>query len=118
MEIRIHYRELGLGETIPDDALSLIENINDTPQDNEEEIALYLENAPNYCAVGRIVGDVLNPHKKVVLFPGSNTDGMYIWQSVLPYYVREYHLKLPDSFVRRMESRAWQPPSEAELGRP
>jgi hypothetical protein len=74
-----------------------------------------LESAPSYCGVGTIVGDVLNPNTPVVLLPGKRTDGVYVWQAELPYYIRKYHLRLPDELVERMASLNWQPPAKQEI---
>jgi hypothetical protein len=89
--------------------------VEDCAQPFEEEIARYLETAPSYSAVGRVVGDVLDPDAKVVLFPGVKTDGRYIWPAELSYYVRRYHVRVPQSFVDRMASLDWRPPSESEI---
>ena len=115
--ISITYKELVLGGSPSDGqpTLSLKDYVNSEPQDHEEDIARYLESAPSYCGVGTIVGDVLNPTTHVVLFPGKRTDGIYIWQAELAYYVRKYHLRVPLELVSRMASLNWQPHTEQEI---
>jgi hypothetical protein len=39
---------------------------------------------------------------------GWLTDGTWIWDGILPYYVAAYHLQLPDEFVRFALSRDWK----------
>jgi hypothetical protein len=114
--IRIVYSELLWGDSVGrQQGLSLKDHLSPEPQDHEEDIARYLESAPAYSGVGTIVGDVLNPNNRVVLFPGENTDGVYIWPAELAYYVRKYHLRLPNELVERMASLNWQPPIEQEI---
>src|SRR4051812_40591769 len=93
--IRLEYRELV--EVCEDRSSlpSLKEHASAVAQDNEAAIIQYLETAPNYSAMGKVTGDVLNPEEKVVLFPGTNTDGLYLWPAELAYYVRRYHVRLP-----------------------
>src|SRR5262249_47215801 len=98
--ICINYQEIerecgGGGTSLP----SLSDAISTQPQDHEEEIARYLERAPNYCAMGKVVGDALNPSEAAILFPGTNTDGLYLWPLELAYYVRKYHVRLPREFL-------------------
>lgn len=95
--------------------LSLKECMSDQAQDHEEQIARYLESAPGYSGVGTIVGDELDPSAKVVLFPGRNTDGCYVWPSELVYYVRKYHVRLPQALIDRMKALNWQPPKKEEI---
>jgi hypothetical protein len=85
------------------------------PQDHEEAIARYLETAPAHSAMGKVVGDALDPNAKVFLFPGSNTDGVFEWPSELAYYVRKYHVRVPQVLIERMVSQSWRPPREEEI---
>ena len=36
------------------------------------------------------------------------TDGTWVWPGVLPYYVAEYHLRLPARFLRFAEEHHWR----------
>jgi hypothetical protein len=111
------YKELVLPGSSPNarPQLSLRDYLSPEPQNHEEEIARYLESAPAYSGVGKIVGDALNPDAPAVLFPGNRTDGLYVWQSELSYYVRKYHLRVPSELIERMSSLNWQPPAEQEI---
>ena len=95
--------------------LSLKDSVFAERQDHEEEIARYLESAPSYSALGKVVGDVLDPDAKAVLFPGKNTDGVYVWPAELAYYVRKYHIRLPQPLIERMVALSWQPPAEEDI---
>ena len=113
--ISIDYKELATGAADRQNLPSLADNVSPEPQDHESEIARYLETAPSYSAMGKIVGDVLDPNAKAVLFPGSKTDGLYAWPSELAYYVRKYHLRIPKELREHMASRNWLPPKETEV---
>ncbi len=41
------------------------------------------------------------------------TDGEWVWPEGLSHYVVRHLVRLPDEFVRSMESRAWQIPAAA-----
>jgi hypothetical protein len=113
---RIEYREISLAAGgLSSDAPLLADLVSEHAQEHEEQIAGYLESAPNYSAMGKVVGDALNLRNKVLLFPGSNSDGIFCWQTELAYYVRTYHVRLPPEFIERMRSRNWRPPKEEEI---
>lgn len=61
------------------------------------------------------VRDALDPEQNVVLFPGHNTDGTYLWPCELAYYVAKYHVRLPEAFVEHMASKNWMPPDPSEI---
>lgn len=111
----IEYRELAPDDVKSLEFPSLKQFICATPQEHEEDIARYLEFAPNYCALGTVASDVLDPSAEALLFPGRNTDGIYGWPSELGYYVRKYHLSLPKEFIEHMQASNWLPPNENEL---
>ena len=94
---------------------SLADAVAASPQDHEEEIAAYLERAPNYSAMGKVVFDALGPTGGKILFPATNTDGLYMWPAELAYYVRKYHVRLPQQFVDRLRSLHWNPPPASEI---
>lgn len=113
--IWLNYRELAHGAKHAEAYPSLRDFVGNEPHADEEKIATYLQTAPNYSAMGKIVGDVLSPDVPAVLFPGRNTDGVYCWPLDLAYYVRKYHIRLPEDFLEHMASRGWIPPGEDEI---
>jgi hypothetical protein len=56
------------------------------------------------------VDDLVNPDAKMVCAAAILTDGAWTWASSLAYYVRTYHVTLPEAFVAHMASRDWVPP--------
>ncbi len=115
----IIYREIaearGPSSSEFSDLPSLRAAVAEFPQEHEEKIVAYLKNAPNYSAMGKVVHDALDPESRAVLFPGSNTDGVYIWPIELAYYVRKYHIRLPQDFLDWMASRSWKPSAVKEI---
>src|SRR5262245_20969410 len=75
--ILIEYQELSYGSNEAVDFPALRDSVCSEPQEHENEIARYLEMAPSYAGMGAVVGDVLDPAAKVVLFPGGKTDGVF-----------------------------------------
>lgn len=111
----ISFRELDLRDDRRPDLPSLRNSIFHEPCEHEQEIVHYLESAPEYSAMGCVVGDVIEPETKVLLFPALKTDGAYVWDGILGYYVRRYHVRLPAEFIERMAASDWRPPDQKAL---
>src|SRR4051794_18919741 len=81
---------------------SLRRYVCDTPQPDEARILNYLMSGREEITItGPNFPDALNPvHGEDI---GSSitwmTDGVWVWQDSLIYYVEEYHIRLPRSFV-------------------
>jgi hypothetical protein len=65
--------------------------------------------------MGKVVRDALDSNSGVYLYPGANTDGLYVWPMELAYYVQKYHVRLPQHFLERMASLNWKPPTTAAI---
>lgn len=95
---------------------SMRDFISDTPQENEEKIAEYLDSGLCLFARGGWVEDVLDPAGSTQMYAGGGmTDGTYFWSSTLSYYVRKYHLRLPADFLAHMAALNWSPPPKGSL---
>jgi hypothetical protein len=113
--IYLGYRELADRRKDLANLPSLKDAASAQPHVDQDKIVNYLRTGPNFSAMGKVVGDVLNPSEKVTLFPGTNTDGLYLWPTELAYYVQKYHVRLPQAFVDRMASLQWQPPPKTAI---
>jgi hypothetical protein len=80
--------------------------------------------AVRYLEQGRVVlaspgwaDDLLDEQVTMICRYSTLTDGTWIWPSDLAYYVRTYHVVLPEDFLRHMASRDWVVPGidDAEL---
>jgi len=96
-------------ESTPADRLSIRDYISDVPQPDEEKIVAYLGGGVGIAGRGGYLRDVLNP-SFVGLTSDTLTDGIYVWASYLPYYVKKYHLKIPDAVVAHMRANDWTIP--------
>jgi hypothetical protein len=91
---------------------SIREFIRDSPAPDEELIVRYLESGriEDTC-LGNFT-DVVDPNGKRDLHPHGFNDGVWEWRGDLAYYVKTYHLQLPDEFIEHMRQNDWKVPKE------
>ena len=104
--------------------MSLRELVRSRLSPDESAILAYLRQGV-VCGIYHDPGllfDVLAPGRRLGSLPSTDsassssslqagmvlTDGTWVWYGVLPYYVSEYHLQLPERFLRFAEQRAWK----------
>ena len=104
--------------------MSLRDLVRPCPSSGEAAISSYLAQGV-VCGIYHDPGllfDVLSPGRRLDptlsdesaalllgIQPGMVlTDGTWVWFGVLTYYVREYHLHLPEQFSRFARERAWK----------
>ncbi|MEH1014099.1 hypothetical protein V6U90_13435 [Micromonospora sp. CPCC 206060] len=77
----------------------------------------YLEQGMTVLVSPGWVHDLLGRQAKIICQYSTLTDGKWIWPSDLVYYLRTYHVVLPDEFLAHMASHGWVVPElgEAEL---
>ena len=109
------FREKDVGDpSLP----SIHDAVRSTPHPEAERIIDYLINGVRdevlFC--GCHVPDILAPDDSFCVVPGLVTDGVWLWPAGLAYYVRKYHVALPDEFIAHMKTNGWILPalSEAE----
>lgn len=51
--------------------------------------------------------DVIDSSKGTAGTPTVYTDGKWIWPGDLAYYVKNYHLELPQEFLDYMQEKNW-----------
>lgn len=102
------FRELDYGES---DGFSLEDCRVETPDPDEERIVRYLESGHLYSAASGVVMDVLSDDPDVEIGPPHIlTDGTYAWPADLPYYVRNYHVRLPKHCLKHIQRNDFQVP--------
>jgi len=101
------FKELPHGDK---SGISLAENVSDTAIENEEEIIKYLDNGELFISCPGIATDVMDKNK-IAGCPNIYTDGVWTWPGDLVYYIRHYHVKLPEEFISHMKSNGWIIPS-------
>lgn len=98
-----------------DDGISIKTLLNATARENEAEQVRYLENGVVLVACTGLVKDVLNPANGIIGSPHVLTDGVWAWPMDLAYYVKKYHVKLPEDLIQHMKNNGWNPPAETEI---
>ena len=85
---------------------SLIAASRSEAQPDEANILLFLEDGLVLMESPDTIVDPLQP--QLVAAPAVVlTDGSWIWPAALMYFVRTYHVAVPDDFVAHMRSRDW-----------
>jgi hypothetical protein len=99
---------------------SIRELVREVPSPDEALVLAYLAQGVAfeiYCDRG-LMYDVLEPGRRldapdgpkgVIVQPGLVlTDGTWVWDGVLPYYVARYHLQLPERFLTFAANNGWR----------
>lgn len=92
------------------DGPSLAESRQSQADPDQELILGYLAGGTMLATTGAAVNDVLDQRKKAVATLKIVTDGTWLWPGDLPYYIAQYHVRLPPDFVERMRANSWQAP--------
>ena len=106
------FKELIHGnETSP----SIFEFIQNSSSVDEEKIIDYLNDGIVIVACGGVVTDVINPNNGISGCPELKTDGVWIWPGDLAYYVKNYHLKIDEEFIKNMQENSWHIENRLDL---
>ena len=106
------FRELAHG--VPE-ASSLAEAVNSSPNPSEANILQYLESGEIDCIAPCMLYDYFEPSGHIGDSLYTLSDGEWVWPSDLKYYVRKYHVNLPDEFMEHMVSNSWKVPDNVGL---
>lgn len=85
----------------------------DVVHDWEPLAVRYLDQAPVVVASPGWLEDLLDEKAGNICQSVIRTDGEWFWRGDLGYYLRKYHVQLPDEFVSHMAAGDWVVP---ELG--
>ncbi|WP_231493981.1 hypothetical protein [Nocardiopsis sp. CNT312] len=80
----------------------------------KERIAHYLDRGSVVVAATRILHDILDEGRSPICSLHILTDGVWLWPSGLPFYVRRYNVRVPHDFISHAESSGWDPKVLAE----
>lgn len=79
--------------------------IIDSVNYDKDKIIRYLKNGKKEAICPKVVYDLIN--KKIISTSFSVlTDGEYVWRNDLEYYIKNYNIKLPDDFIRKIYKSA------------
>jgi hypothetical protein len=91
------------------EAMADLESLRHTvPQEFEDRILSYLQRGKQIVAVAGLASDVFSGD--IIGPPNIFSDGEWTWTSEAIYYVKRYHVRVPDEFIRQMQSNNWEPP--------
>lgn len=103
--------ELNHGDGLPNEP-SIHERLDDSVLAEKPNILAYLEAGSIYAIGAGLAFDYFRQSKRHVI---DNlmllTDGTWLWPSDFAYYVRHYHVAVPEAFVTHMKVLGWRPPS-------
>lgn len=80
---------------------------NDTPHSREAEILQYLTSGVGAGVCMMVEYDYLKTPPIPLGGATLQSDGEWLWPTSLAYYVREYHISLPEEFLKKMEQHNW-----------
>ena len=102
-----YFRELPYGDP---DGPSLQESIRQESAWEEEKLLTWLESGIVVAASPQLSVDYLHPARPIIGPLRLLSDGACVWSSDLSWYVRHYHVRLPEWFGRRARSLDWKMP--------
>jgi len=93
----------------------LKKQIRNSSGNEEESIINYLNSGILYIASPGIVSDVLQKSDVIICAPHIFTDGVWAWPGDLSYYVKNYHVELPEEFIKYIKRKDYKIPLESEI---
>lgn len=81
----------------------------------EAGVIRYLDAGYLFAAVPGLEDDVLSPQRPIIGPLHVRTDGCFAWPSTLSYWVKQYHISLPQEFIDHMLKCEWSPPPPFDL---
>ena len=100
-----NYREFAHGDP---NGESLRDHLSKVEQEHEAQIIAYLQSGYITAVAACIVQDVLDESIKLPVGFYQQTDFVWSWYSDLAYYVKTYHLTLPEEFTEHLKAKNWE----------
>jgi hypothetical protein len=92
---------------------SIHDAVSSTPQPFEREIAEYLDAGHFIIDYMEDGYDVIEGKTLLIARAAIKSDNTWVWRNDLAFYVRKYHLRLPEEFVQHARSKDFSmPPKE------
>ncbi len=91
-------------------AQSIKDFVSKTKHPDEKNIIKYLNSIKQGSIVlcGPVKDEIKSFHKPIIGGLSIYSDGHYQWRSDLSYYVKNYHIKLPETFIEHMKKHNWE----------
>jgi hypothetical protein len=95
-----------------DDAIKELNRLRSAQPRPNEDLALgYLKGGTQILMVPAINNDLLAENRSLIGPPNIFTDGIWIWNAEVIFYVEKYHIEIPEELRLRMEQNEWICPS-------
>lgn len=105
------FRELNHGDGLPDEP-SIHEKLQEAFLSEEQNILAYLEAGSIYAMSAGVAFDYFQrPKRHAINSLVLLTDGIWLWPSDLAYYIRHYHVSIPEALGHYMKAQGWELPS-------
>jgi hypothetical protein len=85
---------------------------SDSAQADEDLLVAYLDRGHPLIDFTETTQDVIDGREKIVGGSSLRSDNTWTWKIDLSYYVRKYHLKLPEAFVKHVRSHGFTVPDK------
>lgn len=85
------------------------------PQRYEDKIVGYLSADLSFMATGVSPYDRFQKKEFLSTSFTWKSDGTWIWTNAVELYVRHYHFRISEDFIRHMIARNWAPPSPDKI---
>ncbi len=82
---------------------------------HKSQLLSYLKSGFVYIASPGIGIDVID-NQRISGAIHALTDGKWMWPADLVYYVENYNVGLPDTFLNDLKSRGWSVPKDVDIG--
>jgi len=105
------YREMEQGEEPHPPMHEAISRGTDSPQ-----LVAYLQAGELLVMSPGPVADPIQPEKGFIGMMHIVTDGTYCWPDSLAYFVENYAVELPGSFIQHIAAQDWTAPEGIEVG--
>jgi hypothetical protein len=92
------------------DAGSITDSVGKLQEENIEKIVSYLKDGSICTIAFGTSEDVMSTEHEILCSTLTRTDGQYYWPNDLSYYVKKYHVGLPQDFLDHMRKNNWTIP--------
>lgn len=99
------FREFGHDEP---DSPSLNDGVGKLTDGDVQKIITYLYSGVPLIVTPGAANDVLSDDVISVGPPHIMTDGVWVWRRDLAYYVENYRVELPETFIEHMKKQRWK----------
>jgi hypothetical protein len=107
-----NFQELGYDDD--PNAPRLVDVRGKRAPDNKAEVVRYLRSGKTLIVSPGIDQDVFDDRKRADT-SSIVTDGTFMWQRQIAYYVEHYDIELPAEFEAHMRANGWQVPEHVDI---